>query len=61
MIVAGRIQELFEQLEAVMNDRIVCGTLTLNINEARVQSYKIEKHRRIAEKVVDQRAESRHT
>lgn len=48
------IQRLTEQLQDALGlSRIVCGSLTLNFNEATVQTYDTKEHRRIVKNPLD--------
>lgn len=51
----GDIQQLVADLQAALGLRVTAGTISLNLNEGRLQSVKTETHMRIAPKAVDKR------
>lgn len=43
----GNVQALVAALQDALGLRVECGTLSLNINEALLQSWKVETHGRL--------------
>lgn len=52
------VQVLVSQLQEALGLSVICGSITLNLNESRLQSVKTETHQRII-KPVDRLAEPR--
>lgn len=53
------VQHLVAALQDALGLKVTCGSITLNLNEALLQSVKTETHLRV-KKIVDARRESAH-
>lgn len=52
------VQILVTQLQEALGLSVICGSITLNVNDSLLQSVKTETYQRIA-KIVDRRAQPR--
>lgn len=55
------LNRVMSELQRLLGLNVVCGSITLNVNESELQSVKTEIYQRIATKAVDRRDLSRST
>lgn len=53
------VQDLVQQLQRALGVQVICGTLSLNLNESQLQSFETRTHQRILVGPADRRSKPR--
>ena len=51
------VQAVFAELQRVLGLSLTCGSITLNVNESKLQSVKTETYQRVDQKPLDRRTQ----